>query len=315
MKNKQNCITLNQLFDEWMKLEAKYYYQDNTVIDYENRYLKHISGSIGKCNLNQLDYKKIQRFFNKNSNIGLATNYKLKKILNTLFNFGMKCNYCDKNVMSLIRVSGSDNTRDENKVYEEKDFKKIIEVFKAKNTHIYDAYVIALYIGKYTGLRISETFALTRDDFDFDNQMIHVNKKMVYANLRKYELYVKEEMKTKSSKSTIPFHTSLQKIIKEWLKKHPHDYVISDDKGYLINPKQLEYSLWVISKELGIDFHYHMLRHTLATNLVRNGADLKSTQEIMRHANISTTMNIYAHVNNDNKRNALYVAFPKEEDE
>lgn len=47
MENKQICITLNQLFNEWMKLEAKYYYQDNTIIDYENRYLKHISESIG----------------------------------------------------------------------------------------------------------------------------------------------------------------------------------------------------------------------------------------------------------------------------
>lgn len=227
----------------------------------------------------------------------------------------MKCNYCEKNIMSLIRVSGSDNTRDENKVYDENDFKRITEALKEKNTHIYDTYVIALYIGKYTGLRISETFALTRDDFDFEKQIIYVNKKMVYANLRKHELYIKEEMKTKSSKSMIPFHTSLQKIIKEWFNKHPYDYVISDHKGYLMNPKQIEYSLWMISKELGIDFHYHMLRHTLATNLVKNGADLKSTQEIMRHANISTTMNIYAHVNNDNKRNALYVAFPQEEDD
>ena len=66
-----------------------------------------------------------------------------------------------------------------------------------------------------------------------------------------------------------------------------------------------------ISNELNIHFHYHMLRHTLATKLINNGADLKSTQEIMRHANISTTMNIYTHVNEKKKLKALYKAFPK----
>ncbi len=53
-----------------------------------------------------------------------------------------------------------------------------------------------------------------------------------------------------------------------------------------------------------------MLRHTLATRLVSNGAELKAVQELLRHANITTTMNIYTHVNEVNKRKALYKAFP-----
>lgn len=44
---KKYKITLHQVFEEWLELEAKYYYQDNTIIDYNNRYQKHIKDRLG----------------------------------------------------------------------------------------------------------------------------------------------------------------------------------------------------------------------------------------------------------------------------
>lgn len=118
------------------------------------------------------------------------------------------------------------------------------------------------------------------------------------------------KMKTKTSKAILPFHKRLQEILLKWFQYHPHKHVISDQHGKYLNPKQLEYTLWKISNDLDIHFHFHMLRHTLATRLVSNGAELKAAQELLRHANITTTMNIYTHVNEVNKRKALYKAFP-----
>ena len=43
------------------------------------------------------------------------------------------------------------------------------------------------------------------------------------------------------------------------------------------------------------DFHFHMLRHTYTSNLLSNGAAPKDVQELLGHADVSTTMNIYAH--------------------
>lgn len=308
---KKYKITVDQLFHDWINLDAKYQYQDNTLIDYKNRYKKHIQNRLGNYLVCDLNYMILQKYFNENSNIGLSTNYKLKKILNGLMNFALKCEYCTSNPIPLVHVSGIDHTRNQNQVYTDKDFDLIVNELLNKKTYMNYVYVLALYIGKYTGLRISETFALTRNDFDFDNQTIQISKKLVYANLKKDEIYVVNQMKSKVSKSTIPFHKDLQVILLKWFNYHKFDYVLSDLKGTLINPKQLDYSLWKISKQLNIHFHYHMLRHTLATKLINNGADLKSTQEIMRHANISTTMNIYTHVNENKKLKALYKAFPK----
>lgn len=311
---KKYKITLHQVFEEWLELEAKYYYQDNTIIDYNNRYQKHIKDRLGNILICEINYKVFQSFFNENANIGINTNHKLKDILNVIINFGIKCNYIDQNPLHLVHISGKNKSRTRDSlVYKDKDFFNIIDELRKKPSDKRNAYIIALYIGRYTGLRISEVFALDKNDFDFDNQLIYVSKKMIYANKTRQELTVSSKMKSKASKSVLPFHQDLQEIILNWFKIHPHKHVISDKHGKYLNPKQLEYTLWKISKELGIHFHFHMLRHTLATRLINSGAELKATQEILRHSNITTTMNIYTHINESNKRDALYKAFPKSE--
>ena len=86
-------------------------------------------------------------------------------------------------------------------IHKDKDFFNIIDELRKKPSDKRNAYIIALYIGRYTGLRISEVFALDKNDFDFDNQLIYVSKKMIYANKTRQELTVSSKMKSKASKS------------------------------------------------------------------------------------------------------------------
>lgn len=55
--------------------------------------------------------------------------------------------------------------------------------------------------------------------------------------------------------------------------------------------------------EIAVQFPlYHMLRHTFTSNLLSNGAAPKDVQELLGHADVSTTMNIYAHSKREAKR-------------
>ena len=53
-----------------------------------------------------------------------------------------------------------------------------------------------------------------------------------------------------------------------------------------------------------LGFHFHQLRHTFTSNLLSNGAAPKDVQELLGHADVSTTMNIYAHSTREAKRSS-----------
>jgi len=101
----------------------------------------------------------------------------------------------------------------------------------------------------------------------------------------------------------------LKSILIEWFNENPLDFLICDIDGKYCSPSNLSNLLSRTNKKLGININYHMLRHSLATTLVLNNTDLKTTQEILRHSSISTTLNIYTHVNLQHKKQALNDVF------
>jgi len=85
---------------------------------------------------------------------------------------------------------------------------------------------------------------------------------------------------------------------------HAVDFVCRHKTGSLVPPSSIEAACCYTAKKLqGFEnFHFHVLRHTYTTNLLANGAKPKDVQELLGHAAISTTMNIYAHATRESKR-------------
>lgn len=145
-----------------------------------------------------------------------------------------------------------------------------------------------------TGLRVSELIALNRDDI----------------NLERGEFGIRG----KGSKIRVVF---LSKPATEWLNKYlacRHDQdpaiFIRNESRIILKPnnktpssrltvRQIERIVAACAKKAGIvkKVHPHVLRHSLATDLLQNGADLRSVQEILGHASVTTTQ-IYTHVTN-----------------
>lgn len=85
---------------------------------------------------------------------------------------------------------------------------------------------------------------------------------------------------------------------------HAVNFVCRHKTGSLVPPSSIEAACCYTAKKLpGFEnFHFHVLRHTYTTNLLANGAKPKDVQELLGHAAISTTMNIYAHATRESKR-------------
>ena len=97
-------------------------------------------------------------------------------------------------------------------------------------------------------------------------------------------------------------------LIEEYPIDIDSDYVfvnIWDGKiGTPMNYSGVESLFRRLSKKTGIDVHPHLLRHTHATELVRDGWEMAYVQKRLGHADVQTTINTYVHLTSDDMREA-----------
>lgn len=80
------------------------------------------------------------------------------------------------------------------------------------------------------------------------------------------------------------------------------NFVCTKENGHPVTPNSVKYSCTRIQKQLGFPFNFHSLRHTHATMLLENGANIKEIQARLGHSRISTTMDTYSHVTHKMKQ-------------
>lgn len=304
---KQCTKTLNEVFEEFLEVGSDKY-QPNTIYNTRKNYKK-VKNVLGNTPIVKINYVMLQKYFNSISDQGIETNKSIKKALNRIFIHALKMEYIKSNPLTLVDVKGIENKMDHTEILSSEDFYRLIQTLKDTDNFLYYAYAIAVEIGYYTGLRISEVFALDKSDIDFDNDMISINKKLIYTGLKKDELYATHQMKSKSSNAIIPLAAPLKQSLIEWFNINPHDHVICDADGYFLNPINSSTKIKNISKSIAIEFHFHMLRHTYVTNLAKSNIDIKTLQELARHSNVNTTMSVYTHIQEEQKKKAINNVF------
>ncbi|MGN8645009.1 tyrosine recombinase XerC [Gracilibacillus sp. HCP3S3_G5_1] len=154
-----------------------------------------------------------------------------------------------------------------------------------------------------TGIRVSECVQLTIDSIDFDLQTILVtgkgNKERYvpfgdYANIALHH-YVKE---------------SRSKLINE--KSNHQNVLFLNARGNPLTARGVRLIINKLVKEAAITLHIHphKLRHSFATHLLDNGADLRAVQELLGHSHLSSTQ-IYTHVSKDRLNKVYKTAHPR----
>ena len=159
-----------------------------------------------------------------------------------------------------------------------------------------------------TGLRAGEILALKSSDLDFVNHTIRVDESSD-DNTRKLR-----QPKTKSSVALLPMpkalETALQSYLKTVWKPNAAALLFPNRKGThpLWRDNVVKYGLKPILRRLGIpdkNAGLHAFRHGLATELVQRAIPLPDVQKQMRHADIKTTLKIYAHAIPASQRAAM----------
>lgn len=138
-----------------------------------------------------------------------------------------------------------------------------------------------------TGMRVSEVSGLKIDQMDLDLKIILVHGK------GNKDRYVAFDDQTKKDLANY-----LENARSSLLGSNDDDQtVFLNNQGQPLTTRGIEYIMQKIFSNAGINgkVHPHELRHSFATAMLNNGADLRSVQELLGHINLSTTQ-VYTHV-------------------
>ena len=155
----------------------------------------------------------------------------------------------------------------------------------------------------FTGMRASELVGVNTQDLEIENRAVRVIGKG-------------------NKERIIPFSEECQKYLKRYLREcrpmlfrrneNPVNSLILNNRGERLTTRGLEYILDQIEEKtsLYVGLHPHILRHSFATHLLENGADLKTIQELLGHESLNATQ-VYTHVTEDLMRDTFFLYHPR----
>lgn len=157
-----------------------------------------------------------------------------------------------------------------------------------------------------TGIRVSECAGIRLNDIDLDNRTILVTGKGNKQRYVPFGEYAQDAIETYLSDARVP-------IMRHY--HQTHQFLFINHYGRPITARGIEYIMDEIVKQssLTTKIHPHMLRHTFATEMLNNGADMRSVQELLGHSSLSTTQ-IYTHVTKSHLMDDYKKYFPRNND-
>ena len=169
---------------------------------------------------------------------------------------------------------------------------------------------LGIYICLSAGIRIGEICALTWDDLDVENGIIHIRKTIqriyIVDEGQKHTEVILDTPKTKNSIREIPMTKDLLKIIRP-IKKVVNGcfYVLTNDPKPT-EPRTYRNYYKQFMQSLGLPLmKFHGLRHSFATRCIESKCDYKTVSVLLGHSNISTTLNLYVHPNLEQKKRCM----------
>lgn len=250
-------------------------------------------------NYNKVDYQIIRDFISylyelKYNNKSIS---RYISAIRSFFKFLKVNNYIDNNPCVLIS-----NPKLDKRLPKYLNLEQIDKLLKAydNNNYIGLRNSLILEILYSTGIRVSEITNIRLKNISLSNKSINIIGKG-------------------NKERIVYFGNICQNLLKNYIdKSYPilnqktSEYLILSKTGKKINEREIRKIVDDAANIVGINIKIspHVLRHTFATHMLNEGADLRSVQELLGHENLSTTQ-VYTHLTNEKIRNVYLNAHPR----
>lgn len=279
----KNKYLFSNVADEWnteyRKRISDINYRKNTKAAY-NRIIEYFDGYY----IEDMTAPAINQFINSLAllKLGKKTVASHHSILNMIFKFAILHGYITYNVVQNIPLPP-------NLPQKRRELPSDREL-EIVNSH-YEGFDFLPYFLLNTGLRMSEALALDIEkDIDFVNKTISVNKHLLHDGNKPV---IENKAKTEAGERSVIL---LDRVAEKISKKN--GLLFCNDDGTPYTKKQLQLRWAKYQSNYGVTLTAHQLRHGFATMLFEAGIDEKDAQELMGHADITTTRSIYTHIRN-----------------
>ncbi|WP_066289076.1 tyrosine recombinase XerC [Bacillus sp. FJAT-29937] len=297
----QNVNNSLKMFIEYLQIEKNY---SQYTIEYYQQDINEFFLFINEQaidNLQDVEYSDVRIYLTKLYERRFARKTVARKIscLRSFFKFLVREKIVTENPFALASIPRLEKKLPEF-FYEE----ELNELFNACETETIlgqrnKALLELLYA---TGMRVGECSNIQLNDIDMYLSTVLVHGK---GNKQRY----------------IPFGSFAQDALEYYInngrrslltKEAPNDYVFLNSRGRPLTPRGIRHILSKLIERSSLNgkIHPHMLRHSFATHLLANGADMRTVQELLGHAFLSSTQ-VYTHVTSEYLRNSYLAHHPR----
>lgn len=253
----------------------------------------------GEYRLREIRAVAVERWLGSIHDLSNGSKSKLKGIMSDVYQHAIRHGWLTNEENPVLAVRQSQKRERVTEPLEAAEFRALLLELPFKMR------VIGL-VAATTGLRISEVLGLKWKDIDWGTLQVEVTRSVVDGIVGK--------CKTEASRRPVPIDQFTADELLAWRSQSCYaqleDWVFASEKVEGRMPPWadtlLDRFLQPAARRAGISkwVGFHTFRHTYSTLLKANGEDVKVVQELMRHANIATTMNVYTKALTPAKREA-----------
>jgi integrase len=256
---------------------------------YRNNLEKHVLPKWGDLDLGAVKPLAVDRWF-LDLPLAQKTKAHIKSVMRQVFEYAMLCELFEmqRNPMDLVRITGGTLRDEDPLILTPEQFSRLLQQI------ITEPHRTMVIVAMCLGLRRSEIAGLQWLDFDWSNQEVLIQRSVIANRV--------DAVKTKRSKARLPLDPSLITALQFWRRLSEFnadaDWVwaspfVAGEMPYYLNAVQRDYII-PAGKRAGLGMvGWHTFRHTYRTWMGNNGTPLGIQKDLMRHADIKTTMNVY----------------------
>lgn len=310
MKLLKKKILYKDWIYEWL-LDKKNYIKESTYANYSNNIFNHIIPKLGDYYLKDINHRIIQDFLlelskNGNKNNGSGLSEKTIKDICIIIKSSIKKGINDGLINHIELTFNYPKSNKEGKIYilTKKEQNKLTN-YSLDNLNSRN---IGILLSLYSGIRIGELCALKWEDIDFKKGILSINKTIQRIYIKDKEFnntkVIITNPKTKNANREIPINKDFLYILKS-NKTNLQDYILSGNNKYIEPRIYRKYFEKVLKINNLKHINFHSLRHTFATNCISLGVDYKTVSELLGHANVNITLNLYVHPRMSQKKKCI----------